>query len=317
MNLTEIEIITMKKLFMISTMLFNWLLIPSVHAIYDVVAIDIIPQGDQVKFCLDLDTHDERKTKFYVAALVGNKVIFIEPTSNGHFTPYDFATNSKPPPFSQWNKSANALCLTPLPKIVLQGIDLYAAVGASLNSIMKKESYRRIFNGFPTLPQSSQDWTVMVYMVGSDLEHNSKRCIREQNSNTCKRAASTDILEMLEGSTQPSSTSLVVSTGGSMRTGWQTVKRSLIQNGQLSVLEDIGAQDMAAPNTLSEFVLWAKTNFPAQNYALILWSHGKATQGIGPDSNSEKMMTLPELSKAYQDIKAQSGTLDIVIYDAC
>ncbi len=32
--------------------------------------------------------------------------------------------------------------------------------------------------------------------------------------------------------------------------------------------------DMGNPQTLTDFVNWAKTFYPAQHYALIVWDHG-------------------------------------------
>ena len=78
---------------------------------------------------------------------------------------------------------------------------------------------------------------------------------------------------------------------------------------------------MADPQTLSDFVIWAKANFPAQHYALILWNHGDGTNGYGIDTSevgNGDTITLPELHQAYQTIRQQSGEpLDIVVYDAC
>lgn len=128
---------------------------------------------------------------------------------------------------------------------------------------------------------------------------------------------------MLQGSSQaPSnSTNLIISTGGSTRNGWQTVKRTVIQNGQQYVLEDLGAKSMAGPQTLSDFVIWAQANFPAQHYALILWNHGDGTNGYGLDTSETgngDTMTLPELQQAYQTIAQQiENPLEVVVYDVC
>jgi len=51
-------------------------------------------------------------------------------------------------------------------------------------------------------------------------------------------------------------------------------KRFLVKRGRSILLEDLGEQNMADPQILRDFVLWAKTQFPADRYALILSSHG-------------------------------------------
>jgi uncharacterized protein (TIGR03437 family) len=45
----------------------------------------------------------------------------------------------------------------------------------------------------------------------------------------------------------------------------------------------VGEQDMGNPATLTGFINWATTNYPAQKYALILWSHGNGWKYIGYD----------------------------------
>jgi hypothetical protein len=160
----------------------------------------------------------------------------------------------------------------------------------------------------------------MVYMVGSDLEAKPGR-------KGGHHWATKDILEMLDGTALSSSSfsnqtsNLVITTGGSTRNGWSTVKRTLIENGQQHVLEDLGAKNMADPQTLSDFVSWSKANFPAQHYALILWNHGGGTQGYGKDTSpagNGEIMSLNILHQAYQTIRQQlEKPLDIVVYDAC
>jgi hypothetical protein len=156
----------------------------------------------------------------------------------------------------------------------------------------------------------------MVYLVGSSLE----RAIGSRGGVT-KGYASKDILEMLAGTRQLNNVNVVISTGGSARAGWKTVKRSLIRAGHQYVLEDLGKQNMANPQTLSDFVLWATSEFPAQHYALVLWDHGGGTQGIGQDTSQNQnaeMMSLNNLHDSYQTIRrGMDKPLDIVIYDAC
>jgi len=59
---------------------------------------------------------------------------------------------------------------------------------------------------------------------------------------------------------------------------WTTCKRFYVTRGMLPTpgfaLEDLGEMNMGDPNTLSSFVNWATANYPADNYALVLWNHG-------------------------------------------
>ncbi len=51
-------------------------------------------------------------------------------------------------------------------------------------------------------------------------------------------------------------------------------RRLLIESGRLRTLGVLGAVDMAAPQTLGDFATFLARNFPAQNYALVIWDHG-------------------------------------------
>ena len=274
-------------------------------SIYDILSIDIKPTESDVQFCFNPD-YPDKYGNTYIAAFISNEMFFLSQSPDG----FELSPQQPEiaPPFYSAN-GAESSCLGPFPKAVMRGIQVYTGVGTSVGEILEKAQYARIFDGsFPALPQPSKQWTVMVYMVGSDLE--------ESRSHH----ASTDILEMLQGSSHDTSNAVnvVVTTGGARRFGWKTVKRSLIQNGQQHVLEELTDTDMANPQTLSDFVLFAQTNFPAQHYALILWDHGGGTGGFGLDKTTDNLLGLPDLHKAYQTIREQMDSpIDIVVYDAC
>jgi hypothetical protein len=48
-----------------------------------------------------------------------------------------------------------------------------------------------------------------------------------------------------------------------------------------AVLQDLGEVNMGDPNSLTSFISWATTNYPATNYALVLWDHGGGWQKKG------------------------------------
>jgi hypothetical protein len=296
------------------------LLTTPTFALYDAVSINTVPTGNDTTFCFSQDT----SPKISFDTLKLDNLMYLAATTN--YTDFFFLTPTaietepsvqvwqlptEPPIFSQWNKNGPVVnCLGPFDNAMLQSFKLYIGVSNSFSDLLQNQKYRQFFNGFVTLPQPPKNWTVMVYMVGSDLESRG-------------RNGSKDLLEMLTGTTPTSSdtTNLVLTTGGSTREGWKTVKRSLIQDGQYYVLEDLGAKSMAAPQTLSDFVIWAKDHFPAQHYALILWNHGGGTGGYGKDTSevgNGDVITLPELHQTYQTIRTQlDKPLDIVVYDAC
>ncbi len=290
-------------------------------ALYDFAAINIIPDGEQISFCLEYDSQKIDLSQLYfadnlyiAAVLQQTDIFFLEPTPMGDIRLTQWLSGNDVPIFSEYfNDNPKPICLGPFPKTALQDIEVYAGIGDSLDDLIQRNSLIKFFETYPEQPKQEKNWTVMVYMVGSDLEAKSSR------RKGLPRWASKDIVEMLQGTTNNSH--VVITTGGSTRNGWTSVKRSLIENGQQYVLQDLGEKNMAAPQTLSDFVTWSKTNFPAQHYALILWGHGAGTQGYGLDSSPAgkgQIMSLNQLDQAYQTIRQQiEKPLDLVVYDAC
>ncbi len=97
-----------------------------------------------------------------------------------------------------------------------------------------------------------------------------------------------------------------------------------------TVLDDMGELDMGDPEVLSDFLLWAHTEYPADNMLLIMWNHGDGwslradaapgEQGfISWDDTSGNFMSIAQgdLRAGLEDIVAARGPLDIVAFDAC
>jgi hypothetical protein len=93
-----------------------------------------------------------------------------------------------------------------------------------------------------------------------------------------------------------------------------------------SPLTYIGNQNMTDPQTLTGFIDWAATYYPAQRYALVLWSHGSGwkapyssvvTKGMIKDETSaggSYIMPLQDIADAIQE---SSVELDIINLDTC
>lgn len=110
-------------------------------------------------------------------------------------------------------------------------------------------------------------WTIMVYLNGdNDLES----------------AGINDFLALAAAGSSPD-VNIVVQFDriGDYDTGygdWSGTKRFYIAKGKTPTAENAemnaGEVNMGDPAELVNFVYWAKTNYPAANYALILWHHG-------------------------------------------
>ena len=160
---------------------------------------------------------------------------------------------------------------------------------------------------------ADKDYTVMVYIVGSNLESR-------------YGAATNDLNEMIGAGIDYNKVNLLVYTGGSKR--WN----SDISNTYNSVLNmadgeslQVAAKtgetaDMGTPQTLADFINYCTTNFPARHYGLVLWDHGAGPLwGYGSDELfSNDSLLLDELKTAMdQTAFGGSQKLDWVGFDAC
>lgn len=98
-------------------------------------------------------------------------------------------------------------------------------------------------------------------------------------------------------------------------------------SANLSAGQSIGNVNMGSPAALTAFINWAKTNYPAENYALVIWDHGAGWKTDGTDGGrggpirgavqdltSGSFMSLPDLAKGVRD----SGLhFKVINFDAC
>lgn len=149
--------------------------------------------------------------------------------------------------------------------------------------------------------------TVMIYIIGADLEED-------------VGAASQDIQEMLAAQSNEQ-LNLLLQTGGAA--DWENaniqdgqVQRWKINQGQLLPLENLGRVSMAEPRTLTEFITYCATNYPADRYGLILWDHGGGSlYGFGSDELfGGSCLYLHDIDKA---LSAAGVSFDFVGFDSC
>ena len=150
----------------------------------------------------------------------------------------------------------------------------------------------------------------MIYIVGSDLE--SKDGI-----------ATSKINQMLESDIDFESVNVFIQTGGSSK--WagdipsdKNVIYKLSKDG-LNVAKEKPSQNMAAPETLAEFLSFCFENTESDAYSLILWDHGGGPiYGYGYDEISDDRMSLQDISVAMQKGPFDSqNKLEWIGLDAC
>lgn len=81
----------------------------------------------------------------------------------------------------------------------------------------------------------------------------------------------------------------------------------------------MGELNMGNPDTLRDFIIWAREHFPAQHYYLAIANHGRGTSGVAwDDTNNRDNLTPAELRTALQQA-TNSGQwkIDVLHYDTC
>ena len=162
-------------------------------------------------------------------------------------------------------------------------------------------------------PGEEKPWTVMVYMIGSNLE-------------SALGAASNDMEEMAASGLDFSRTNLILYTGGSTR--WTTnipCDKNCVIDMSLGTDQRVVASteknaDMGAKETLTGFVNFCTEYFPAEHYMLVMWDHGGGPLwGYGSDElyNGDGLL-LSEMDLAMSETKfSGADNLDLVGFDAC
>lgn len=165
-------------------------------------------------------------------------------------------------------------------------------------------------------------WTVMVYIAAdNDLEEYAIADMNEME--TIGSTSQVTVAVQLDRAPGHDSTN----------GNWTTTRRYYITadsdtatiNSQL--IEDLGELDMAAPETLADFIQWGMDTYPADHYLLVLWNHGRGwltpyrtamalerpIKAIHIDDTSQSEMSLAELTEAFQQV----SRVDVVAFDAC
>ena len=151
------------------------------------------------------------------------------------------------------------------------------------------------------------DMTIMVYMIGSNLE-------REYGY------ATRDITKLVNAKFDDN-VNVAVQAGGVSQ--WQNTMfeggatyRFSIRDEKLYDMTNMGSVNMASEKTLSDFIKYAESNYPADNYTLILWNHGG---NIPINYGIDEMF--PRENITYAELKdglAEAGVhFDTIVFNAC
>ena len=167
-----------------------------------------------------------------------------------------------------------------------------------------------IFIGTKQSTNSNVSRTVMIYMVGSDLEsQNGLGTIDLEEIDYYKMDnQNVNVLLIAGGSNEwyndyidKSETSIYELTGS----GYVKVKSQNIQN-------------MGNPEVLSNFLNYVYSNYKTDKYDLIFWNHGGAIQGSEFDEVSNDFLSLSEIKSGLSISPFnENNKLELVIFATC
>lgn len=153
--------------------------------------------------------------------------------------------------------------------------------------------------------------TIMLYMVGSDLESNFG-------------AASSDLEEISSSLPNLDDINVVIYLGGSESYYNSYVREDenvileLTEEGLVPV-EELPAKNMGSSETLSYFINYVTDSYNTDEYSLILWDHGGGPLiGYGLDETTGDILTLKEIEESLNDTEFnEDNKLGFIGFDAC
>ncbi len=155
------------------------------------------------------------------------------------------------------------------------------------------------------------DWTVLVYMCGTDLESEGY-------------AATTDLIEAIEAKYNDR-VNFIYQTGGTNSWFDNIIDPGKIQryeniDGDISLVDEQPLASMGAADTLADFIEWGAENYPAENMGLVFWNHGGGSiSGVCFDEKYDyDSLSLTEIDKALRStFDCMSEKFEFIGFDAC
>lgn len=153
-----------------------------------------------------------------------------------------------------------------------------------------------------------ESWVFYWYLCGSDLE----------SRNGC----ASDDLEELTSVQLPENVTVVFEAGGAAV--WQNdfnpevLTRGVYNSDGLQIIEEIPSANMGDPATLTDFLSFCNTNYPADRRAVFFWNHGGGSvSGAAFDElyNNDSIQ-LPELIQALNATNT-GEKYELIGFDTC
>ena len=151
--------------------------------------------------------------------------------------------------------------------------------------------------------------TIMMYIVGSNLEYDAKIVTGELNAFDANKINTDE-------------NNILIYTGGTKK--WFNFISNeenaiyLFDKNGFNKLESQSKLNMGSPDTLSSFMKYAYENYPAKDYYLVIYDHGGAVDGAVYDDFSGDNLKLSDLSSALKNSPFNSNNkLSAVMFRTC
>ncbi len=167
-----------------------------------------------------------------------------------------------------------------------------------------------VFVGVFALVNSNRTRTIMIYMVGADLESGSGLATR-------------DLSDLDYNKIKANNTKVILMAGGSK--GWhnnyidstKTAIYELTANGFAKV-DNHDLSNMGQAENLSYFLNYGYKNYKSSKYNLIFWNHGGAVDGSEYDElNRHDNLSIPEFKEAFDNSPFKNHKLDVISFRTC
>ena len=159
----------------------------------------------------------------------------------------------------------------------------------------------------PVTPNSTAEWTVMLYMYAADLP------------------AYDNISEILSVPNQPSNVNIIIETDcryhDSLPQG-NFLYRYHVRNNNLYLDQIIPYTRMCYESTFESFLRWGFNYYPANKTGVVLYDHGRGVNGVCFDDyglSYEEGLVSSETDMAFRNVLGNnpSTKLEFIGYDAC
>jgi len=206
-------------------------------------------------------------------------------------------------------------CKTPI-VLALFFVVIFIAGCGSTSNVAKPSMYNPTDN-------HHYKWTVLLYMDGK----NNLAPEAIKNLNDLESAGSTNDVAIVAEVGHKSGYTGDTATWDELRRYFVMKDNNYNSINSLLVGTLPNQTDMASQQTLSDFIQWGVSRYPADHYALVLWDHGggwytniramsapKVMKSIFVDDTSGNEMSLGQLSSA---LNPYAKKFDLIVFDAC